>query len=275
MTQESDPAASSTDPEPPVDVSAAIAAQVFGDVPLVGPDWLRSHIAMQANFAQALPGATAPNAVELNGPRTRADREEQDARDNRSRMMDVVEEVERQREEWARTSHSFGTTTMTGEEWGTLSDELEEGGAVRNWLLTQIMADGHTRVEAERIANRAGEVAEIMATPEAQRTPEQRRELSEANRDPELRRYIDMAARHSRELHGADMGQNETSASAETADSVAGQATALADFPTAPNMGAEFRTAQAATVPPDARRTGASTSTAPTPQPVLASGFDV
>jgi hypothetical protein len=272
VTQESDTAADSPEAEPPVDVSAAIAAQVFGDVPIVGPDWLRSHIAMQANFAQLLPGATALNAVELNGPRTRADRDEQEAREHSGRMMDVVEEVERQREEWARTSHSFGTTTMSGEQWESLSDELEDGGAVRNWLLTQIMADGHTRVEAERIADRARDVSQIMATPESQRTAEQRRELSEANRDPELRRYVDMAARHSRELHGADMEQNEFGASAETADSVAAQAAALADFPTAPNMGAEFRTAQA-NVPPPARQTGQSTS--PTPQPILASGFDV
>ena len=275
MTQESDATANSTEPEPTVDVSAAIAAQVFGDVPIVGPDWLRSSIAMQANFAQLLPGATAPNAVELNGPRTRADRDEQEARENSGRMMDVVEEVERQREEWARTSHSFGATTMSGEEWNTLSADLEDGGAVRNWLLGQIMADGHTRVEAERLVDRTREVAEIMATPEAQRTPEQRRELSEANRDPELRRYVDMAARHSRELLGADIGQNETGASAETAESATSHAAALADFPTAPTLGTEFRTAQAATVPPDSRRAVASTSTAPTPQPVLASGFDV
>lgn len=273
MGQESETTANSEEAELPVDVSAAIAAQVFGNVPLVGPDWLRSSITMQANFAQLLPGATSTTAADLNGPRNRAEREEDEAKAKSDRMMNAVEEAERQREEWARTSHSFGTTTMTGEQWNTLSADLEEGGAVRNWLLAQIMADGHTRVEAERLADRARNVAEIMATPESQRTAEQRRELSEANRDPELRRYVDMAARHSRDLHGPDMSQNETGASAETVASVAAHASALEDFPSAPNLGAEFRTAQAATVPLDAPQP--SRSTAPTPQPVLASGFAV
>lgn len=254
-------------------MSAAIAAQVFGDVPLVGPDWLRSSITMQANFAQLLPGATSATAADLNGPRNRAEREEDEAKAKSDRMMNAVEEVERQREEWARTSHSFGTTTMTGEQWNTLSADLEEGGAVRNWLLAQIMADGHTRVEAERLVDRARNVAEIMATPESQRTAEQRRELSEANRDPELRRYVDMAAEHSRGLHGPDMSSNASAANADNEASANAHAAALEDFPSAPNLGAEFRTAQASTVPLDAPQP--SRSTAPTPQPVLASGFAV
>ncbi|HEV2818251.1 MAG TPA: hypothetical protein VGW40_13645 [Allosphingosinicella sp.] len=275
MTQESDTAADSPEAEPPVDVSAAIAAQVFGDVPIVGPDWLRSSIAMQANFAQLLPGATALSAAELNGPRTRADREEQEARETSHRMMDVVEEAERQREEWARTSHSFGTTTMSGEQWHDLSADLEGGGAVRTWLLAQIMADGHTRAEAERIADRARNVADIMATPEAQRTPEQRRELSEANRDPELRQYVEAAADYSRTLHRDGLDRNQTTETASTDTSLEVRTAALENFPNAPALGTEFRTAQAATVSPDGRRAVASASTAPTPQPVIASGFDV
>jgi hypothetical protein len=269
VTQESDTPASSTEAEPPVDVSAAIAAQVFGDVPIVGPDWLRSSIAMQANFAQLLPGATALNAVELNGPRTRADREEQDARDNRSRMMDVVEEAERQREEWAQTSHSFGTTTMTGEEWGTLSGELEEGGAVRTWLLARIMRDGHTQEEAERLVDRARNVAEIMATPESQRTPEQRRELGEANRDPELRRYVDMAARQSQEMHGPGMARNETVAST---DRVAAQVEETnRSFASAPPLSAHYRAALDATAPLDADRV----LPAPRPQAAMSGGLEI
>lgn len=261
--------------EPVIDVAAAVAAQVFGNLPLIGLDWLRSSIAMQANFAQLLPGATALSAADLNGPRNRADQEEQEAKDKSERMMDVMEEVARQREEWQRTTHSFGSTTMTGAEWQTMSEDLRDGGELRTWLLARIVADGHTRAEAERLADRAGDVAEIMATPDSQRTPEQRHELTEANRDPELHRYVDIAARHSQEMHGPHMARNEAVASGTTAASVDQGADAIEDFPTAPDLRAEFRTAQAATVPPDARRTGASASTAPAPQPVLASGFNV
>jgi hypothetical protein len=261
--------------EPPVDIGAAIAARAFGDVPLIGPDWLRSTILMQADFAQRLPGAIALTAAELNGSRSRAEQEEQDERRKSERMMDAVGEVERQREEWARTNHSFGTTTMTGQQWSTLSADLEEGGAVRAWLLAQIMADGHTQEEAEHIADRAQNAAEIMATPEAQRTAEQQHELAAAERDPELRRYMDMAARHSQEMHGPGLARNEASASGSTPASINLGAAAIEDFPNAPNLGAEFRVAQAATVPLDMPRRTPSATTAPTPQPVLASGFEV
>lgn len=273
MGQESETTANSNQAEPPVDVSAAVAAQVFGNTPIPGPDWLRSSITMQANFAQLLPGATSATAADLNGPRNRAEREEDEARAKTDRMMSAVEEAERQREEWARTRHSFGTTTMTGEQWNTLSSDLEKGGAVRNWLLAQIMADGHTRVEAERLVDRARNVAEIMSTPESQRTPEQRRELAEAERDPELRRYVDDAAEYSRTLHGENLDRNQSSETAAMDRSTEARTAALEDFPTAPNLGASFRTAQAATLPLDTARV--SRSTAPTPQPVLASGFDV
>jgi len=275
VAQESEPTDNSIDPEPPVNVSAAIAAQVFGDVPLVGPDWLRSSIAMQANFAQLLPGATSATAADLNGPRNRVEREEDEAKAKSDRMMNAVEEAERQREEWARTSHSFGTTSMTGEQWDTMSEDLREGGALRDWLLAQIMADGHTREEAERLADRTRNVAEIMAIPESQRTAEQRRELAEAERDPEVRQYVDMAAEHSRELHGPDVRRNASAANADNEVSASARATALADFPSAPNLGAAFRTAQTSTAPLDVPRAAPSTSTAPTPQPVLASGFAV
>ncbi|MEA3014306.1 MAG: hypothetical protein QOD42_2851 [Sphingomonadales bacterium] len=230
---------------------------------------------MQADFAQRLPGAIAMTAADLNGSRTRAEQEEQEERRKSERMMDAVGEVERQREEWARASHSFGATTMTGQQWNTLSAELEEGGAVRNWLLAQIMADGHTPEETRRIADRAQNAAEIMATPESQRTADERHELAAAERDPELRRYMGMAARHSRELHGPELARNEASASGSTPASVNLGAAAIEDFPNAPNLGAEFRTAQAAIAPLDIPRRTPSTTTAPTPQPVLASGFEV
>ena len=257
-----------------MDVSAAIAARVFGDVPLVGPDWLRSSIAMQASFAQLLPGATALTAASLNGPRNRAEREEDEAKAKSDRMMNAVEEAERQREEWARSSHSFGTTTMTGEQWNNLSADLEDGGALRNWLLAQIMADGHTRVEAEQIADRAQNVAEIMATPESQRTAEQRRELAEANRDPELRRYVDAAAQYSQHNRDRASSRDARLGSGDSAQSVLADSEELANFTSAPDLGAEFRAAQTA-APPDAPRTGPSQSTAATPQRVLASGFEV
>lgn len=270
MTQESDTTTEidNAGDEPPVDVSAAIAARAFGDVPIVGPDWLRSHIVMQADFAQRLPGATL-TAADLNGPRSRADQEEQEERRKSERMMDAVGEVERQREEWARTSHSFGTTTMTGQQWNTLSADLEDGGAVRAWLLAQIVADGHTQQEAEHIADRAQNVAEIMATPEAQRTAEQQHELSEANRDPELRRYVDMAARHSREMHGPDLAGNETAASA---DRVATQFDeANRSFASAPNLSAHYRAALDATAPVRADRA----PPAPRPQAAMSGGFEI
>lgn len=275
MGQESETTANSSDAEPSVDVSAAIAAQVFGNVPLVGPDWLRSSIAMQANFAQLLPGATSTTAADLNGPRNRAEREEDEAKAKSDRMMNAVEEAERQREEWARTSHSFGTTTMTGEQWGTLSEELEEGGAVRNWLLARIMRDGHTQEEAERLADRVRNVARIMAIPESQRTPEQRRELREANRDPEVQEYVEAAADYAQTVHGAGISREQTAVSGQTAQSVVAGADALEIFASAPDLSGEFRTAQAAVTPLDVPGTGRSTSNAPPPQPVLASGFAV
>lgn len=276
MTQESDTTTEleNAGDEPPLDIGAAIAAQIFGEVPIVGPAWLRSSIAMQADFAQRLPGAIALAAAELNGSRSRAD-QEQDERRKSERMMDAVGEVRRQREEWARTNHSFGATTMTGQQWSTLSADLEEGGAVRAWLLAQIMADGHTQDEAEHIADRAQNAAEIMATPEGQRTAEQQHELAAAERDPELRRYMDMAARHSQEMHGPGVARNEASASGSTPASVNLGAAAIEDFPNAPHLGAQFRVAQAAAVPLDTPRRGPTATTAPPPQPVLASGFDV
>lgn len=258
-----------SDVPPQLDVAAAVAAQVFGNLPLIGPDWLRSSIAMQANFAQLLPGATALSAADLNGPRSRAEREEEDTKDKSERMMDVMEEVARQREEWQRTTHSFGTTTMSGAEWQTMSEDLRDGGELRTWLLARIMADGHTRAEAEHLADRAGDVAEIMATPDSQRTPEQRHELTEAQRDPELRRYVDMAARHSQEMHGPDTARNETAAST---DRVAAQVEETnRSFASAPPLSAHYRAALDATTPLQADRV----LTASRPQPAMSGGLDI
>lgn len=272
MGQDSDTTSNSTEAEPPVDVSAAIAAQVFGDVPLVGPDWLRSSIAMQANFAQLLPGAAALSAAELNGSRTRAEREEDEAKSKSERMMNAVEEVARQREEWARTSHSFGTTTMTGAEWKLLSADLKDGGALHQWLIARLMKDGKTEAQAEHKADEIADVTAIMAKPKLQRTPAEEAKMKKAEKDPEFQRIMPELAEQRRgnkagiEVRGALNGDQATSTT-EGADL----------FASAPDLTRHHRAALVAEKPLDLPR-GAGThllSREPAPVPAASAGLDL
>lgn len=253
--------------EPTIDIGTAVYALAFNAVALPPnlPEAIRQRIEESAAREREALGPADALAFE-----TRGRREEDERKKDSDRKMEVLEEVERQREEWARTSHSFGSVTRTGAEWQELSQDLRSG-ELRNWLLVQIMADGHSRADAERIADKARDIAGIIATPESLRTPEQRRDMAEADRDPQLRRYLDMADRHSREMHGPDIARNEAAASTDTMASLDARTGAIADFPNAPNLAAEFLAAQA----PAEATNAPSRSTAPTPQRVLATGFDV
>lgn len=158
--------------------------------------------------------------------------------------------------------------TMTGTQWQSLSNDLKEDGALRDWLVEQMMRDGKTREEAERKTDEMADVYGAMAKPPSQRSNEEREAIKRAESDPEFRRYTKMAVDRKQELSAA--ADQRQSADADRAASVDDGSDLVAS---APDLSAHHRVAVAAT-PPVASPLPPPVPQAPQSSPGMA-GLDV
>jgi len=257
------------------DTATEVAGAVFGHAPSARLSFASAApVEREANLARRLTGAE--NFVNL-GPNDsiviRRQREEQEETDSLAltQTLDTVER-QREREEWARTSHSFGSTRMTGAEWQAFGQELRGDADLRRWLLERIRRDGHSENAARGIADRVADVADIMALPESQRTVEQSQRLEAARRDPTTSRYLDEAAAQHNRQRGASSERDRAARSGSTEASVTAGADELVGFTTAPDIRSHYGRAQTRATPMPTATGAPPPEVAATPSP---SGFDI
>lgn len=224
--------------------------------------------------------ALAERERELSGPanadlavRDAKEKREKDADDHKEQQVGWIQhEQQREREQWARSSHSFGATTMTGAEWKLLSDELKGDGALRQWLVARLMKDGRTEEEAKQKAGEIADIAAIMATPESQRTPAEQAKMKKAEQDPEFQRVLPELAEFQR-TGGAALSQRQ---SLDT-DQIASTQARSEIFASAPDLKTHHRAALAAAEPLDVTRpaVAATAPDRPAPMPAASAGLDL
>lgn len=256
------------------DTATEVAGAFFGHAPSVQEAFAAASIEREANLARRLPGAEnfvlPGNAESIVLRREREERE--DAYELAVAQTLALNERQRERDEWARTTHSFGSTRMTGAEWESFAIELRGDSELRRWLLERIRRDGHSEDAARGIADRVAGVAEIMAIPESQRTAEQRQRIEAARRDPTLSGYLDQAAAQHHRQRGYSTERDRAVRSGPTASSVAAGADELTGFTAAPDIRSHYGQAQTRPTPVGAP------PLAPAPEvagAVAPSGFDI
>lgn len=112
--------------------------------------------------------------------------EEDQARDDADDTLDDIERQQKhEREEWAKTKHSYFGATLTGKEWSELADMLGKDGPLRDRLIQRLIEQGKSRDEAEKKADEMAKLYRILAKPESQRTEEERRKVEAAKTDPD------------------------------------------------------------------------------------------
>lgn len=250
-------------------VASHVAARIFNRVALPRhlSEAVKDLIEARAERERELPGPANFDMTAREGKEKR----EKDAEDHTQAQLGwIQQERQREQEEWARTSHSFGTTTMTGAEWKLLSEDLKEG-ALRQWLIARLMKDGKTEAQAERKADQIADIAAIMAKPESQRTPAEHAKMKKAEQDPEFQRIMPELAEQRRssktglEARGTLNG-DQAASTTEGADL----------FASAPDLTRHHRAALAAEKPLDLPREVAARPLSREAAPVLAAaGLDL
>lgn len=102
----------------------------------------------------------------------------------------ILQQQQREREEWLERQITVAGTTMKGAQWQELSKRLREDEGFRERLMQLYIARGMSKEQAEARVDRVAEVAEIAATPESQRTDEQRDIIRNAQVDPSFKRDV-------------------------------------------------------------------------------------
>lgn len=189
---------STNDTERQVDaIASAIAPSlVFGAVALPPglPDYRKIELESrteQAKISAQEAGFVAADTGRVFDGKTLQERERDKDEENRLYVASVVQEVEqrleRERQEWARTSSTVGGVTMTGAEWAKLADRLRDDDDLRRRIMDVFEKRGMTKQEAEARYERVADIAEIAAIPPSQRTDEQKATMKQAEADPTLK----------------------------------------------------------------------------------------
>lgn len=264
------------DHERQADLATAVAANFFGPPAIQVSFSLAARAEAEAEALRRLDGAE--NFVRVapsDRPsylRNRKEEEDDGPSDGTAAAFSSLQ-ARRQREEWAQTEHSFGSTTLTGAQWQELGQDLRGDTEMRRWLLEKIQRDGKSRAEAERIAKDVADIADIMAKPPSQRTAEEKRRLEDAQKNPELQGYAKEAAEHQKRLRGQRSERDRAVESGSTDKSTAARADELSSFKSAPDMRSHYtRVGSGDSMPPESAP--ASGATQPPPAPA-ASGFNI
>lgn len=276
-------------------IEAAASALVYQDVAIRGPAWMKQAAETKAIFAERLPGTsewTIGDGVGSLKNQTYVEREEEENEKTAEfldQMADIIEAEqsrEHERQEWARTTHSYAGIEMTGAEWGEFADALKGDTALRRWLIDEMMKKGKSQVEAAKQADQVALLARMQSLPENQWTPEMKALDRELDQNPERRAELDDYIKRGRNFELQSPGNIRDVAASDTSQTISIDAGAdilesgrspHADFPSAPNLTLEHGRALAATQPLDAAKPAqiALVSAAPSPVVSPGGGFDV
>lgn len=189
-----------------VDASTMVLAAVFGTAsfPPDMPERIKAAILDRAEQLRNADGSL------ILDDRLRTDKQRRDeaGKDDVALTLwsQIVEDEQREREEWMHMKSTFAGVTMTGAEWKGLSEDLRREGSLRDWLIEQMMRDGKPREAAERKADEMADVYGAMAKPPSQRTEEEAASIERAKSDPDYQRYTaQLAAQQGR----ADMDNDQ------------------------------------------------------------------
>jgi hypothetical protein len=249
-----------------------------------------------AQFAAAVTIGNGSGAItEVNGIQYVNGKPVNDSDDDDAEALEeMADQMERERK-WSEETHRFGDVEMSGDEWEELSEQLSGNTPLRKRMIERLMAQGQSQKQAEETVDKAAEVSHIMNVPESQRTPEQRRILTEAEKKPGVAQVIKWGAEArsnevSRDESYAPMGadrnvsvQNRTDAFASDIDlSGAGMRRSISNegtthtFPSAPDLTAAHAKAVAATEPLERGPQQIAAATVKPPAPAAnMSGLDV
>ncbi|MEJ7925632.1 hypothetical protein WG908_02535 [Sphingobium sp. AN641] len=182
-------------------IASAIAPSlVFGAVALPPglPDYRKIELesrAEQAKISAQEAGFVAADMSRAFDGKTIQERDKDE--ENRLYVASLVQEVEqrleRERQEWSRTSSTVSSVTMTGAEWAKLADRLRNDDDLRRRIMDVFEKRGMTKQEAEARYERVADIAEIAAIPPSQRTDEQKATMKQAEADPTLKRDMEDA----------------------------------------------------------------------------------
>ena len=262
-------------------IEEAASALVYQDVAIRGPEWAKAAAEMKAAMAQRLPGTSEWNIG--NGPgslknMTISERKEEEEEKSAAFLelmgdsIEVENERQRERHEWATQTHSYAGIEMTGEEWGQFADALQGETPLRRWLVEEIMKKGKSQAEATRQADQIALLARMQSMPEGDWTPEMRELDRELDQNPEKRRefddYLSRAANNDGLAMGRSLNRESRSADQDTSTDVGADLLASgggvavdleapssrgrSDFAGAPHLTAEHARAVVATEPLDA-----------------------
>lgn len=225
-----------------------------------------------AQFAAAVTIGNGSGAItEVNGIQYVNGKPVNDSDDDDAEALEeMADQMERERK-WSEETHRFGDVEMSGDEWEELSEQLSGNTPLRKRMIERLMAQGQSQKQAEETVDKAAEVSHIMNVPESQRTPEQRRILTEAEKQPSVGQVIKW---------GAETQSNEVSRNRSNESVYAGRAESVSQgadiFSSAPSLTAEHAKAVAATEPLDRRPQQIAEATVKPPAPAAnMSGLDV
>lgn len=278
-----------------IDIEQAAQTLIYQDAVITGPAWAQEAAAAKANFAQRLPGTSEWTIGSGSGSLSqlsfaeRQGKKEKEALENLGEMADQIEkaqEFEREREEWSRASHSYAGMEMTGAEWGEFADALQGDTPLRRWLVDEIMKKGKSQSEATRQADQIAILARMQSMPESDWTPEMKALDRELDANPERRKEFDDYLNRGRNFEATSPGNvrdatvsgTKQSSSVEAgAELLASGCSANADFPSAPNLTAEYGRAVATTEPLDGPKPAqiVAASVRPSPSVSPGGGLDV
>lgn len=178
------------------DRATYVAALAFNNAALPSnmPEWLKAAIEARADELRSDPG----NIMLIDAAATREFKQKQADEANEefvSQIVQIAQQQEREREEWAHTKSTVAGVTMTGAEWAELAQRLKNDDSLRQEVLDLFIQRGMTREQAERRYDRIQAVAEAASVPPSQRSEDQKRVISDANADPTIMRDLqDVAA---------------------------------------------------------------------------------
>lgn len=198
------------------------------------------------------------------------DGKSEDERENKDReafmnyMSIIAEQRTREREEWARTQHTYFGATLTGSQWGELGNRLETDTQLQKWLIARLMKDGGTREEAERKVQEFASIASILAKPESQWSKEERTQIDAAKSNNQFNTFMPILAE---QALGGDFRVKSQTALIDHAprNTEAGAET----FASAPNLSEHHNAAQVAKTPLDAPKPLSVTLEATAPEPSM------
>ena len=247
-----------------VDTVAMATAKAFGDIPVRAAFSKVAAIEAEANLIQNQPGSelfSRHNGGPIKNLRDDEKSEEEKRIDQLRDAVAFADELrERQRDEWEKQVHSFAGANLTGEQWGELGTELQEGGVLKEWLIARLMKGGNTRDDAEKKAKEITDIARILAKPEREWTQGERAQVENGKRNEEFQEVMpELAEQSMKGTHSLAVSQ---AAHSSTQKSVEAREDA---FASAPDLSQHHAAALSAQTPLDAVKPLAAAPQAPEP----------